>query len=381
MALGISSPGPAQDFPDLRDARVEPVPFVAVQGWADDRHEEAFAVFLRSCAPPAPLRQGAARSGSLEAVCKAALSLAGTGVIARAQARRFFETYFTPLSVRPDPGGFLTGYFEPEFPGSLERAPGYSTPVLGRPADLITKGAADNWPGMPGDLSAARQTANGLLPYFDRAEIDRGALDGKGLEIAWLKDPVDRFVMQVQGSGRIRLPDGRALRLAYAGRNGYPYTSLGRLLTEEEGIAPAQMTMDRLVARLKSDLDQGSASQGLALIRRNRSFVFFRIAEELAETDGPIGGAGVPLTPHRSVAADRAIWAYGLPVWLKGEIPVSREGTGPLARLGIIQDTGSAIVGPARFDLYFGSGPEAGDLAGLVRHRIEATILWPKPEP
>jgi membrane-bound lytic murein transglycosylase A len=181
------------------------------------------------------------------------------------------------------------------------------------------------------------------------------------------------------------------LRLAYAGRNGFPYTSLGRALSDEEGIPPAQMTMDVLVARLKADIakagdnkgrdSKGGDNKALALIRRNRSFVFFRIADELNEADGPIGGAGVPLTAHRSIAADRTLWPYGLPVWLEGQVPVSSTMTRPFSRLTTIQDTGSAIVGPARFDLYFGSGPDAGDLAGRVRFPVEATVLWPRSGP
>jgi membrane-bound lytic murein transglycosylase A len=382
MGAGVLAQDMGQDRPGPPGAVIEQVRYDALAGWAADDHALAFTTFLKTCGAPVPLREALAIPAVLQQACDGAVALARTGVVDSMAARRFFEMHFRPFTVRPATGpGFLTGYFEPEFPGALQQSAEYPTPVYGRPRDLVTRGKDDLWPGFNPELSAARQTGQGLVPHFDRGQIDDGALAGLGLEILWLRDAVDRFVMQVQGSSRIRLPDGSSVRLAYAGRNGFPYTSLGRTLTEEEGIPPAEMTMDRLVARLKSDIGKGPESKGLALIRRNRSFVYFRIASELNAADGPVGGAGVPLTPHRSIAADRTLWPYGLPVWLEGEVPVSRDSTKPLARLAVIQDTGSAILGPARFDLYFGSGEAAGDLAGRVRHPVAATVLWPVTRP
>lgn len=382
MAILAGAALEAGDRPGPPGAETRPLAFAQLPGWAADDHALAFTTFLKTCAAPVPLREGLPVPPHLRSVCDRALALSAMGAVDSPAARRFFERHFQPWSIRPaEGGGFLTGYFEPEFPGALEQSAAYPTPLYGRPPDLVTRSATDAWPDVDPVLSAARRTASGFVPHLDRGQIDDGALAGQGLEILWLRDPVDRFVMQVQGSARIRLADGHSLRLAYAGRNGYPYTSLGRTLSEQEGIPPAQMTMDVLVARLKSDIHKGRDSTGLALIRRNRSFVFFRIASELNEADGPIGGAGVPLTPHRSIAADRSIWPYGLPVWLEGQVPVSGATTRPFTRLTTIQDTGSAIVGPARFDLYFGSGPEAGDLAGRVRFPVEATVLWPKSGP
>lgn len=376
----------AQDRPDPPGARVQATTFEALAGWARDDHALAFATFLKTCGAPAPLREGLAVPPLLRAACDAALELAAggkvEGQIGGLAAKSFFERHFRPWTITPAEGeGFLTGYYEPEFPGSLTPSADYPTPLYGRPPDLVTRAPADDWPGLPAGLAAARRTATGLVPYFDRGEIEDGALAGQGLEILWMRDPVDRFVAQVQGSARIRLPDGRGLRLAYAGRNGQAYSSLGRIVSEEEGIPPARMTMDVLVARLKADIGNGRDSRGAALIRRNRSFVFFRIAAELDAAAGPIGGAGVPLTAHRSLAADRTLWPYGLPVWLQGQVPVSSAATEPFARLAVIQDTGSAIVGPARFDLYFGSGAAAGDLAGRVRFPVGATVLWPLAGP
>jgi membrane-bound lytic murein transglycosylase A len=385
--LSLNDPAAAQDIPSPPGAALERVLLSDLPGWRADDHRAAFETFLNTCQPTPALREAVPALASLREICAEALKLAARPVDAEA-ARTFFEQRFEAYRIRPTSGaGFLTGYFEPEFEGSLSRAAEFPTPLYGRPPDLVTRGVAgepgDDWSNIDPELASARRTPQGLAPHFDRGAIDDGGLAGQNLEIAWLRDPVDRFVMQVQGSARLRLrlPDGRTLRLAYAGRNGYPYTSLGRTLSEEEGIPPAQMTMDRLVARLKGDLVAGQA-----LIRRNRSFVFFRIASELPADQGPIGGAGVPLTAHRSIAADRTIWPYGLPVWLSGRIPATpfSGNTGnvpelaPLDRLTVIQDTGSAIVGPSRFDLYFGSGAAAGDLAGRVRHEITATVLWPR---
>ncbi len=179
--------------------------------------------------------------------------------------------------------------------------------------------------------------------------------------------------MQVQGSGRIRLPDGAVARLSYAGRNGHPYVSLGRLMSRRLAVPPAEMTMDRLVERLKAEPDPNRA-----WIWENPSYVFFRLATELDAASGPVGGAGHPLTAGRSVAADRALWAYNLPVWLSGSLPTPERGVDePLARLMVIQDTGSAIVGPSRFDYFHGAGDLAGRRAGLTRHAVDAVILWP----
>jgi membrane-bound lytic murein transglycosylase A len=356
--------------PDIAGASLEPVSFGALPGWAAQDHAALLAVFRRSCDAPQPLRAGVPRPATLAAVCARAPARAQAG-----EARGFFESAFQAWRVRPSAGGgFLTGYYEPEFPGALTRSAKFPTPVYARPPDLVTRMPGDSWPGLDPSLAAARQGPAGLEPYPDRAAIDAGALAGKRLEIVWLRDPVDRFVMQVQGSARIRLGDGAVLRLAYSGRNGHPYTSLGRVVSEEEGIPPAEMTMDRLVARLKAD-----PAAAARLIARNRSFVFFRRADELPASLGPIGGEGVPLTPLLSVAADRTIWPYGVPVVLSGTLPLAEGGTEPLARAAIIQDTGSAIIGPARIDLFFGSGEAAGYRSGLTRQPLELFVLWPKP--
>ncbi|MGO4669208.1 murein transglycosylase A [Bosea sp. 2RAB26] len=358
-------------------ARAEVISPGAIPGWPDDDHRIALTIFAAGCAADPPLRQGVPIPAALTAVCAEAGRLTARGPVDRTAARRFFEERFSFWRIRPSgaEGGFMTGYFEPEFEGSLTPSVQFPTPLYARPADLVTRLAGDAWPGLEPALSAARRTPRGLEPYPDRTAIESGALDGQGLEIAWLRDPVDRFVLQVQGSGRVRLQDGRVVRLVYSGRNGHAYTSLGRVLSERENIPPAEMTMDKLVARLKAD-----AGFARDLIRLNRSFVFFARKDDLPAESGPIGGAGLPLTPLRSIAVDRAIWPYGLPAWIDATIPTGSGDMERLSRLMIAQDTGSAIVGPSRVDLFVGSGQAAGHRAGLVRHSFDFTVLWPRAE-
>lgn len=346
-----------------------------IPGWTADDHRAALAIFARGCQTEPPLRAATAVPAGLAQACTQARALHATDAVSPETARIFFETHFAFWRIRPPnaQAGFMTGYFEPEFEGSLTRSEAYPTPLYGRPPELVTRMPGDVWPGLDKDLSAARRTAKGLEPFLDRAAIETGALDGRNLEILWMRDPVDRFVLQVQGSGRIRLPDGSVTRLVYAGRNGHAYTSLGRVLSEREGIPPAQMTMDRLIARLKADA--GFARELIAL---NRSFVFFARRDDLPAGSGPIGGAGLPLTPLRSIAIDRGIWPYGLPVWIDATLPDGAGGQERLARLTIAQDTGSAILGPARLDLFVGTGAPAGHRAGLIRDPVDFTVLWPR---
>jgi membrane-bound lytic murein transglycosylase A len=279
------------------------------------------------------------------------------------------------LHIRPASGrGFLTGYFEPEYPGSLTRTAEFPVPLLARPEDLVTVAQGDVLPGLEPGLQAARRTASGFSPYPDRAAIEDGTLGELARPIAFVRDAVEAFVIHVQGSARIRLADGRIVRVAYAGRNGRPYTSIGRILVDRSHMLLADMSLERLMGWIRAHPEEGRE-----IMRQNRSYIFFRIADELGASDGPIGGAGIPLTAGRSLAVDRAIWSYGLPFWLEGELPLSAGGSEPLRRLMIAQDTGTAIIGPARGDFYFGSGPEAGTHAGLLRHDTRFVVLSPKP--
>lgn len=375
LAAAIAMTGADASPPPLpMGARAESVAPAALAGWGADDQLAVLRLFAQGCETDPPLRQGAVPPPALPALCVKAAALLAADASAAA-ARRFFADNFAFWRIRPAGAerGFMTGYFEPEFEGALTRSDAFPTPLYGRPADLVTKMPGDDWPGLDPALTSARRTAKGLEAFPERAAIEEGALAGRGLEILWMRDPVDRFVLQVQGSGRIRLPDGKATRLVYSGRNGHPYTSLGRELSRRENIPPEQMTMDKLIARLKAD-----AGFARDLIRLNRSFVFFARNDDLPPESGPIGGAGLPLTPLRSIAVDRSLWPYGMPAWIESEIPDGKGGSEKLARLMLAQDTGTAIVGPARIDLFVGSGAEAGHRAGLIRHPVDFVVLWPR---
>ncbi|WP_091132271.1 murein transglycosylase A [Microvirga guangxiensis] len=356
-------------------ARLEALSFKDLDSWAEDDHAAAFKAFLRSCraldSSAAELRPAQSPNRELLAICRKALEHEN---LPRTEARRFFETHFQPFAVVPHSGrGFLTGYYEPEFLGSRTPDSHYKVPLLARPDDLVTVPQGQTLPGIDKGLQAARRTAKGYEPYPDRAAIEDGALGPLAKPVVYLREPGEAFIIHVQGSSRIRLTDGSVMRVAYAGRNGHPYTSIGRVLVQRGEMDLETMTLAKLMGWLKDNL--GPARE---LMRQNQSYIFFREADELAPEDGPIGGAGFPLVPGRSLAVDRGLWGYGLPFWLEGDLPFTLDRSEPLRRLMIAQDTGSAIVGPARGDFFFGSGEEAGIRAGLLRHTTRFVVLKPK---
>lgn len=360
-------------------ASIEPVRFEALAGWAQDDHAAAYRAFRVTCAAVAEdapaLRPALVAMPELRHICSEALTRPPD--LDAASARTFFERHFTPFRILPPQGrGFLTGYFEPEVDGSLTPTPEFSAPVYGRPPELVTLQPGDPRPApLAPDLAAARRTAaGGLEPFAVRAEIYAGLLQGRGLEQLYLRDEAEVFIIQVQGSARVRLGGNRIVRLTYSGRNGHPYTSIGRLLINEGRIAPEEMSLDRLMGWLRAN--PGEARR---VMEANRSYVFFARQDETDPAQGPIGGAGVPLTSGRSIAIDRGIWPYGLPVFLETDIDTLDSGIGRIARLMVAQDTGSAILGPARADFFWGSGAEAGRRAGLTRHALGFTVLWPRP--
>jgi len=359
-------------------ARLEPVSFKDLTGWEEDDHGAAFRAFARSCrafeAHSPELRPARPVPSDLLAVCGQALKIPNPTI---QEARLFFEAHFQPFAIVPVSGdGFLTGYYEPEFKGSRTPDSTYAVPLLARPDDLVTIPQGETLPGLDPGLQAARRTTEGYGPYPDRAAIEDGVLGTLAKPIVYLREPGEAFILHVQGSARIRLTDGSVMRVAYAGRNGRPYTSIGRLLVQQGVMDLETMTLEKLMGWLKDN--PGPAKD---LMRQNQSYIFFREADELAPEDGPIGGAGIPLVPGRSLAVDRSLWAYGLPFWLEGQLPLTLDKAEPLRRLMIAQDTGSAIVGPARGDFFVGSGPEAGTRAGLLRHPTRFVVLLPKTVP
>ncbi|MEA3001722.1 MAG: rane-bound lytic murein transglycosylase [Sphingomonadales bacterium] len=259
-----------------------------------------------------------------------------------------------------DGAAFVTGYYEPQIAASRIPLPGYDVPIYGRPADLVEQDAA---------TAAATATPrrgrleNGVIvPYYERAEIEDGALAGRGLEIAWARDPVELFFLEIQGSGRLLLPDGTIMRIGYAGQNGRDYVGIGRLMRDRGLLQPGEANMQGIVAWLHAHPDEGRA-----LMRENKSYVFFREATGA----GPLGALGVPVTPRGTVAADPKFVPLGAPVLLQLDRP---EASG----LWVAQDTGGAIKSANRFDTFWGAGEEAARIAGGMSGRGRAYILVPK---
>jgi membrane-bound lytic murein transglycosylase A len=352
--------------------RLEATDFASLAGWTDDDHQAAFRAFERSARTigTSETQPRPARSAPLELIANARAALSA-GATDKRDARRFFESRFRPVRVAPKSGrGFLTGYYEPCVPASKVETEAFRWPILARPKDLVTFGVDPAPVGFLKDVSGARRLSDGsLVPYADRARIEIERRD----PIVWVRDAVEAFLMQVQGSAQVEFPDRSRARLAYDGRNGLPYTSIGKILIESGEIAESDMSLASLKAWLRRD-----SARGLDVMRRNRSFVFFQLVEDFDPDFGPVAGAGVALTPLRSIAVDRTMWAYGLPFWIDAELPWVNDAPQPFRRLMIAQDTGSAIVGAARADLFFGSGDKAGVRAGATRHPADFVVLLPQ---
>jgi peptidoglycan lytic transglycosylase A len=365
-------PGPIK----FRDSQLEPVGWDAIDGWDKDDHAAAYAAFLVSCRPIAhtahPAGENRPMYAALHAVCARAVR---AGALGEDAARKFFEASFRPVRITKlgDSAGFLTGYYEPIVDGSRFPTGVYHVPIYRRPHDLLPP-AGTTGTGFPNSgQSLRRDSAGKLVPYYDRSEIEDGALDGKHLEICWIKDPTDALFIQIQGSARIRLEDGLVVRINYDSHNGHPYTPVGRILIDRKLVPRDEMSMDRIRDWIRANPDGAKE-----LRRQNRAFVFFRIVG-LGEDSEAIGAQGLPLTPGRSIAVDKALHVYGTPFFIDAGLPIdSPKASTPFRRLMIAQDTGSAIVGPARADLYWGAGKLAGQIAGRIRHPGKFTMLIPR---
>ena len=312
----------------------------------------ALAAFRISC-PDLVRREdpsGLARPADWASACAAAAAWPA------ADAPAFFAAHFETAIVG-EGTAFATGYYEPEIRGSRERRPGYEVPIFAKPPDLLEANP------LTGARGRGRMDETGAyVLYHDRAAIEGGALAGRGLEIAWAADPVELFFLQIQGSGRLRLPDGGVMRIGYAGQNGREYVAIGRLL-RERGLLTSPITMQAIIAWLRAHPDEGRA-----LMRENKSYIFF---QELTGP-GPLGALGRPVTPRVSVAADPRFVPLGAPVLLT-EMSDSRANG-----LWVAQDTGGAIRGANRFDTFWGAGPEAATIAGGMSARGRALLLLPK---
>ena len=366
-------PGPMR----WADTRFEPVTWSALEGWAADDHAAAFATFTASCRAligSAKLARDTrpVHAALLEICRKARANVAHDD----AAARRFFEEHFAAVRVSKldDPNGFLTGYYEPVVDGSRVPTDDFKVPVYGRPRDLVHMGRKRKAESFPNTGRVVRRIARGkYVPYFDRAQIEDGALATRNLEICYLKDANDLLFIQIQGSARIRLTDGSLLRVNYDSHNGQPYTPVGRILIERGIIPREEMSMERIRKWMVENPEGGKE-----LRRQNKSYVFFR-ATGAPEHEEARGAQGVPLTATRSIAVDKGLHVYGTPFFIAADLPISTEASATKFRkLMIAQDTGSAIVGPARADIYFGSGAEAGRIAGRIKNPAQFVMLMPR---
>jgi peptidoglycan lytic transglycosylase A len=371
-------PYPRLEWPlEISGGQYVPVAWADIEGWSRDDHLQAYKAFRLSCkqisGQKKPPDDPKALGTSLRDSCRAA---SGARISDGPGAKAFFEQHFLPLRISRlgEDEGFVTGYYEPVIDGSRMQTETYSVPVYRRPSNLFVRGFRQDATGLPNKGQVFRKIGRRkLVPYYDRAEIEDGAIAGRGLEICWLKSQTDLLFAQIQGSARIKLEDGSTIRINYDAHNGHPYTAVGRILIDRGIIPKEQMSMQKIREYMEQNPDAASE-----LRRQNRSYVFFRQVQ-LSDKDEPVGAQGVPLTPGRSIAVDKALHVYGTPFFIEGELPIeSEQSKTPFRRLMIAQDTGSAIVGPARADLYFGAGADAGRVSGRLRHNMHFVMLVPK---
>lgn len=352
--------------------------FQDIDGWQDDTQGNALIAFRKSCelflslpldTPVEPSVLGA-RVDQWVGVCEKTNNILAED---HSSARQFFEDNFKPysLSFQGEGRGLITGYYEPLVEGSLHESAEYSVPLYLRPPELVTVNLGLFRDDLRGRRVAGRVVGGSLQPFESRVEIEEGALLGRNLELLWLKNPVDAFFLHIQGSGRVVLPDGRSQKVGYAGPNGHPYTSIGGLLVKDGVFERKDLSMQSIQNWIEEN-----PADGQQLMRENASYVFFRTLDG----DNPVGSQGVELTPQRSLAVDRTQIPLGAPMWLNATRPDVNDPSGePVAfkRLLVAQDTGGAIRGGLRGDVFWGVGADAEIIAGHMANKSEFIILLP----
>ncbi|GBQ68158.1 membrane-bound lytic murein transglycosylase [Ameyamaea chiangmaiensis NBRC 103196] len=357
-----------------------PTTYDSLPGWSGEPHASLLPMFLDECRtlgarPPESALGGA--SDTLPAgahvadwlpACAQARSVP-TGD--EAAARAFFEQAFTPYVVAGDSGetATYTGYFEPEIRGATTQGGLFQTPLYGPPRDLVRAKATN------GQTLSGHWVNGAFQPYDTRAQIDAGSLAGRAPVLLWLADPVDLFFLQIQGAGRVRLPDGTVRRVGYAARNGQAYVPIGRLLVEQGALSADQVSMSSIRAWLAAHPDQAQA-----LMERNPNYVFFRILDETSDARGAPGALGIALTPGRSVAVDKTYLPLAAPVWVETQITLPSGQAGQWSHLAFAQDLGSGINGPTRADLYLGWGETAEHEAGGLHAGGRLVVLLPRAD-
>lgn len=368
---GCATPEPRPAPPPAGPERMvlQPVSFDRLPGWAQDDLARVLPALLKSCNRitrlPVDKSIGFEGVGGTAAdwysPCAAAARVAAGD---HDGARAMFESWFTPWQVTNDgrADGLFTGYFEPEIRGSRQRKGAYVHPIHGKPNDLVI--ANSGKPG-PDEQVIGRMENGRMVPYHTRAEIEKGALAGKAPVMAWTDDPVELAIMHIQGSGRVRLEDGTVIRLGVAGSNGHKFVGIGKVL-RDEGKLGADTSMPAIRAWLKANPEEGRA-----LLARNPRYIFYGLN---STADGPMGTEGVALTPERSLAVDPRFVPLGAPVWVDSVDPAGR----PLRRMMMAQDTGAAIKGPVRGDVFWGAGESAFQIAGKMKSPGRLVVFLPK---
>ena len=350
------------------------VEFSSLPGWRDDDQRAALPALRRSCAVlsklPSERPVGAQKFfgtyGDWRAPCDALLA---KGEMDRSAARAFFEQWFAPYAASSDgkSDGLFTGYFEAELKGTRKKSGKYIYPIYAAPPDLLTIDLGKFKPDLQGQTISGRIDGNALVPYFTRGEIDGGTLANKNLELFWTDDVIDLFILHIQGSGKVQLPDGKMVRVGFAAHNGYGYTSIGKALIDRGALKLEEASWPGIKAWL--DKHPEEAAKTLAV---NARYIFFR----QIEGDGPIGAQGVALVPGRSLAVDTAFVPLGVPIWLDTVAP--GESNALLQRLMVAQDKGAAIKGPIRGDFFWGSGAAALAEAGRMKSKGRWFLFLPR---
>ena len=331
--------------------------------WNQDKHAEAWPAFLQSC------RVLPKKHPEMQAVCDAARQLHTPG---DAQARAFFERWFEPhpvLAGNDNPDGLITGYYEPLLFGSFSKTGRYQYPLYQQPDDLLVIKLDQLFPELKGKRVRGRLQGNTVVPYFDRAHIEQQPSPLQGQELLWVDDPVDAFFLQIQGSGRVQLPDGSIVGVGYANQNGHPYRSIGNKLIQIGAFDKSEVSLFTIKQWLADHPERADE-----VLNSNPSYVFFSLRKDADK--GPLGSLGVPLTPQRSIAIDRTRLPMGMPMWLSTSLP--GDSYRAFNKLVMAQDTGGAIRGQVRADLFFGTGERAEKLAGGMKQTGRLYVLLPK---
>ena len=339
----------------------DPIEWSSLQSWESDNHSDVWDGFLKSCQK--------LKHEQWLGVCILAKS---RGDLSDAEAREFFESNFDARPVYAENGetqGLITGYYEPLLKGSWDQSEEFRYPLYGVPKDLLIIDLGRIYPQLKGLRLRGKLDGNKVVPYYDRAQLDDDQDLIQGTEILWVNSLVDQFFLHVQGSGRIQLTDGSTVAVGYAGQNGHPYQSIGRVLIEMGELDKEEVTLFTIKDWLKSNPTRVNE-----ILAKNPSYVFFELRDDQA--DGPVGSLNVTLTPERSIAVDRNVIPLGAPVWLQTTLPNAQQS--PLNRLMLAQDTGGAIKGDIRADVFWGRGDEAEKLAGLMKQQGALFVLLPK---